>query len=319
MSLEKRTSKPMRVLKVREPSLEEGMRWRFRLIILKWLAIIFGFIYVMWAGLWAIIFVWIPWLLEYNWRLLTAYLQYENGLFQYLNRSGFWWFLAALSIIFLVYFEWAMHYRHKRRGLLVNGEPEGRVVWIKGIRRGLLYDVWDAYNYIQWARGKKKGWGPQTLASMNGAQTSGTRSLQWPDAWAIPAGSTVRDHYIIYLKRRFFQMVPDILVVPVDAQVQVSFFSVSLRLVRWRRIPNPGLSFFFGWTPQWVYTMTDTPLEGYSVQAALATSSNRNLLGRSRSLIRDAIESDPETVKGDYEKGSIRVPTLTEEASKYDQ
>jgi hypothetical protein len=44
----------------------------------------------------------------------------------------------------------------------------------------------------------------------------------------------------------------------------------------------------------------------------------QQLLGRTKFIVREAIESDPETVKMDYKDGSFRTPTTSKKADQFE-
>ncbi|MCK5641306.1 MAG: hypothetical protein KAJ19_10930, partial [Gammaproteobacteria bacterium] len=205
---------------------------RFLGICVKWILVAVLVVYLWYFGLFTFIFVWVPWLITYEFGLILEY-----GLGPVLQLHGPMWIAAGLSVAFLIVFEFYTHYRHKRRDLRIGGEFEGRTVWIKGVPQGLVYDLWDARNYIAWKLGKKKdGDSPIVNSNGNTVCTPGT----WPDPWAIPLGDKSTSDYIVYFRSRFFQLVPSKLYVSRDFDLVPSFFNYWLPNLRMISEPHPS-------------------------------------------------------------------------------
>jgi hypothetical protein len=243
-----------------------------------------------------------------------AGLVFKYGLRAYLSVTGLWWALAVASIILLIIVEYYSHYSHKRRSLMIGGGFEGRTVWIKGLRQGLIYDVWDAKNYISWALGKKKDM--ELKMPVSSRDTENGIGIRWPNPWAIPFGPKILDYYVIYYYKSFWQIKPDFLLYPANEKIGVGFFRYVLKQGNLKRIRAPrGMPFLAEWVYIW------NPLGNiirYPVDPGTQTRENRRLLGRSRHLTRDAIESDPETAKSDYSKQSYRVALISEDPGDFD-
>lgn len=277
---------------------------RFVTICMKWILIAVTVVYLWHFKLFEFLFVWVPWLITHEVGLVLEY-----GLQPVLTDHGLMWMGAGASIAVLIVFEFYTHYRHKRRDLRIGGELEGRTVWIRGVRQGLIYDVWDLTNYLAWRTGKKKGSGSRTINSFKNTVTSpGT----WPDPFAIPLGERTDRDYVVYWKRRFLQLVPSKLYVSRDVEIIPSFFNYwlpNLRLVTEPHPTRPGLI---------VYRLVDRAPKSLKVSPARLTRENRKLLGRSKVLVSKAILSDAETQKGDFTTGSFAVPQVQEPEEVYD-
>lgn len=276
-------------------------------VLIKWSMIGIVIFYLWWFGLFTFIFVWIPWLITYEVSLMI-----EFGVQPTLTYHAQWWFAAILSIIFLIIFEYWTHYRHKRRDLLRGGQYEGRVIWVRGSNEGLVYDIWNVKNYIQWKLGKKKGSGyPTTNSYSNTVSIPGT----WPDPFAIGLGERTRTDYVIYFRRYLHQLfVPfswDKLYVSRDLEVVPSFFAFWLPNLRMVRLPHPSRP------GRWVYRLTDKQVDSLKTEPSKFTSDNRKALGRSQALIKWALLSDAETQKQDYTR-SLPLPQMERPDEEFD-
>lgn len=277
---------------------------RFIEICIKW-AMVGSLVAYCWhIGLFVVLFVWLPWLLQYEADLIMKW-----GLEAVVVHQAAWWVIAGVCIAFLLLFEYSTHYRHKRRDFRIGGEFEGRVVWIKGVRQGLVYDVWDFKNYLSWKMGKKKGGASPTVNSEGNLVISpGT----WPDPWAIPFGDRVSSDYIIYYKRSFLQIVPTKVYLPRDYDIVPSFFNYWLPNLRMISEPHPDKPGLF------VYRLLDVDAEQFDQAAAEITAASRKALGRSEKLVGKGILSDAETQKTDFTHGSFSISQLSEKEEVYD-
>ena len=271
---------------------------------MKWILIAVTVVYLWHFGLFEVLFIWVPWLITYEVELILEY-----GFQPVLTDHGLMWMGAGVSIVVLIVFEFYTHYRHKRRDLRIGGEFEGRAVWIRGVRQGLIYDVWDFKNYLWWRLGKKKGSASRSSSSSGG---TGTNPGTWPDPFAIPLGERTSEDHVVYFKRRFLQIAPSKLYVSKDLEIAPSFFNYwlpNLRLVTEPHPTKPGLI---------VYRLVDRASKSVKVRPALMTKENRKLLGRSKIMVGKAILSDAETQKRDFTTGSFAVPQLSEPEEVYD-
>lgn len=282
----------------------EWVKHRLVSILIKWILIAIIVFYLWYYGLFVVIFIWIPWMISYEVSLIIEY-----GLQPVLVYHGIWWLAAGLSIVGLIIFEFYTHYRHKRRDLRIGGEFEGRVVWTKGIREGLIYDLWDFKNCVSWLLKKKRGSASTTTNTFGNMVTSpGT----WPDPWAIPIGDRTTSDYVIYFKRSYFQLFPSKLYISRDIDIETSFFNYWLPNMRFRTSPHPerpGLK---------IYRLEDVDSQSISVDPAKLTAENRKALKRSKVLVKNAILSDAETQKERRTKETLRIHQVKESEEAYD-
>ena len=284
-----------------------NLKLRFRRIVIKWtmlagLFLIFWFLKIFW-----LMFILLQLLNQEFWRFLTWLGEgTKAGSQSYWQQYGTYWLIAYLAISLLVVAEYFIHYRHKRPNLRRGGVVEGRVLWIRGIRRGLIYDLWDFYNYIHFKMNKKKGGDCWTrILKENMAVRNGTRTgiLKWPDPLAIPLGRRNDSHYLIYYCRPFTLRWTR-LEVPLYLQIQQSFFGISIPNQKMIARPDPLL---FGRTIYqlkkhvWDYIKYDTKAP-YSMQ--------QRALEDARDLIQAAVAVNPETNILDFTEGSLPVVGL---------
>lgn len=288
----------------RQHKTTEGM---YHAILVKWAMIGVVVFYLWYFGLFTFIFVWIPWLITYEVEMMI-----EFGVQPTLTYHAQWWVAAMVSLLFLAIFEYWTHYRHKRRDLLRGGQYEGRVVWVRGSNEGIVYDVWNVKNYIQWKLGKKKGSDSPTINSYsNMVSTPGT----WPDPFAIGLGERSRTDYVIYFRRYLYQLfVPfswDKLYVSRDIDVVPSFFAFWLPNLRMVRLPHPSRP------GRWVYRLTEKHVASLNTEPSKFTAENRKALGRSQALVKWALLSDAETQKIDYTYG-MPIPQMERPDEEFD-
>lgn len=291
---------------------------RFLVICLKWGLLLLLVIYLGFAGLFTVLFVWVPWMIQRELELILTY-----GLKDVLTDQALMWTLAGISLVFLVIFEFYTHYRHKRRDLRIGGEFEGRVLWTKGLRIGLLYDVWDFKNYLSWKMGKKKDVVSITDTSSGNIAWKATIPEEeyrrgtvstWPDPWAIPIGERTTSHYVVYFKRHWWQILPhhiEKLYISRDVELKASFFCYWLPNLNLRTMPHPEKPGVV------VYELVDDLASGVKAKPKLITRQVRRLLKRSKGLVQTAILSDAETQKEDYAM-SFRVDQLGEKEEAFD-
>lgn len=280
--------------------------WR---IVFKWSVII-----LIILGLWFIRIIWLIIVLlqllsQEFWRFLGWIGSgTKEGGATYWELYGTYWMIAYLAIAGLVALEYFSHYRRKRPDLVKGGKVEGRVLWIKGIRRGLIYDVWDFWNYVYFVIGKKKDmdYWTQTLKE-NMAIRNGTKGgiLKWPDPLAIPWGRRSDRRYLIYYCRPWsLKWVR--LEVPLSVIIQPSFFLISIPnlniLARLDRVMI-GRTIYRLSDNIWQYDKYD-PLGPYIKQ--------RDEFVGARGLIQSAVAINPETNIIDFTEGSLPVPGLKE-------
>jgi hypothetical protein len=262
-------------------------------------------IFYLWkVGFSTFLFVWLPFMIQHY---VGEILEYGMG--TVLKFYAYYWITLAIMLTILTVLIVEFVWRLKRRDFRIGGEFEGKVVWAKGIRQGILYDAWDAYNYIQWKLGKKKeGDSPTVNSNGNMVHRSGT----WPDPWAIPIGAKAPDHYVIYVRRTWLPSIPHRFFIPRAVQVKPTPYSITMHHAFIERVRHPARP------GRWDYRIgniqkTDT------VDTAKLTKMNRTLLHRASELVEIAVESDSETKKKDFEQGSFDIPSLKRDEGSYDR
>lgn len=173
----------------------DRIAWR---ILLKY-SVLAILIVILWAAkVWYFLF-WILTTIIQEFKLFLVWLAEptQEGAADY--WSEYWIYWAGIYIVLLVAFiVWYFaFYRHKRPYLDVGGGREGRVLWTKGVRRGLVYDVWDAKNYLAWKLKKNRLHRISRRISdiPNGV---GEDPTMWPDPLAIPLGRRTSERIIYY-------------------------------------------------------------------------------------------------------------------------
>ena len=176
------------------------MKKRFRTICMKWLVIGGIFAGFMVSKLYVIPIILIK-LFAQEFQKFLTWMGEGTELGAKMYWSMYWqYWAAAYMALFLMFFVWYLsHYRRKRPHLKVGGVKTGRSIWIKGVRRGLVYDVWDFKNYVWVVLLKKKDLAPihQYNQDVRNGGMEGT--LKWPDPLAIPFGKWVSSGRIIYM------------------------------------------------------------------------------------------------------------------------
>lgn len=279
--------------------------------ITKWLLLAIIIWYLYQVGFFLFLFVWLPWLITYVYGLVVEY-----GAMRVLSYYKLMWTIIAIMLLILAILVFEIIYRAKRKDFRIGGEFEGRVIWVRGIRQGFIYAVWDLINYINWKRGKKKdadfgthNFPPDTVI------WNGTGQPKWPNAMAIPLGPRIKKQYIFYVKRRPFpfQIVPEKWYVPIDAKVGILYNAYTLANSNFVARPDgrvPG---------RFTYHVMGVMPVNVVISPAERTSANRALLGRAGKLVDRAILVDAETKKRDFTQGSFSIPQLQEDETVYDK
>jgi hypothetical protein len=262
-------------------------------------------IYYLWkVGFFTLLFVWLPFMATYYFGQMLEY-----GAVVVLKFYAIYWITLAIMLtiftVLVVEYIWKL----KRRDFKIGGEFEGKIVWAKGVRQGLIYDVWDVKNYINWKLGKKKGVAATPRTSGPDTDTlNGTA----PSPWDIPLGPKTKDHYVIYVRRTLLPSIPHRFFIPKTTQVTPTPYTISIPnafIERVRHPTRPG---------RWDYQVGLAPKTD-TVDTSKLTRKNRNLLHRAAELVEIAVESDSETKKKDFEQGSFDIPSLKRDEGAYDR
>jgi len=289
------------------------MNWMERRItwsLFKWatLAII---LYYLWTiGFFVFLFVWLPWLITYAYGLFIEY-----GVVRVISYYKVMWSIIVIMLVILAILVFEIIWRAKRKDFQIGGEFEGRVIWVKGLREGFGYAVWDLYNYIQWKRGKKNGVDWTTNNSAKPSKVPHGMKPQWPNPMAIPIGPSVKKQYVFYVRRRIFpiQVVPEKWFVPIDTKIGKLYNAYTLPNANFVALPDPKVPGRF------VYHVVDNMPDDVVISPSKRTQANRSLLGRAGKLVDRAILVDAETKKRDFTHGSFTIPQMAEDEGVYDK
>jgi hypothetical protein len=263
---------------------------------------------VVLLGLWAtMIFHFMFWILmtiiqEFKIFLVWLAAPTRDGAATYWAENGIYWIgiYCVLLIAFVVWY--FVFYRHKRPYLDIGGGREGRVLWIKGLRRGLSYDVWDAKNYIAWKLKKnplRKI--PRRISDI--PDGGGEAGIMWPDPLAIPLGRRTSARIIYY--SRPWRLTIERLIIPNDIDLLGSYLRIQLPEGYIINRPDPLF-----------------PGEIYQVLIQGRPSNRKYKRGRMREDLMDLLDgtkdavqksaaANPQLIHRDYEDGSF--PLLDDE------
>jgi len=270
---------------------------RFWSILAKW-GIDLAVVLVLWfTKVFHLVFILVLLLIqEFNLFLVWLSEPTQEGAANYWSIYWVYWagiYIALSLLLTLWYFTW---FRHKRPHLMIGGGKEGRVLWIKGIRRGLIYDLWDVKHYLQWKLKKNR------LALLR-RQTSdipnGGRETTWPDPLSIQLGRPT-SHRIIYYCR------------PSGLRIQ--------RLILPNQIDLLSTLFTIQLPEGYMVNLSDPLVPGSILQAfVLDRPDYQNYIaGQTRSQIldhlnevKDAVQAsaaaNPQLIHKDYEDGSFPI------------
>lgn len=274
--------------------------------VFKWTAIAVVVWYLYQIGFFTFVFVGLPWLLTYVGGLIVEY-----GLGRVLSYYKGMWALVFILLGVLSFLVFELFYRVKRKDFVIGGQFEGRVVWIKGMRVGLAYAVWDLYNYIMWRAGKKKD-ADSRFMDLSKPMATFHGIARWPNPLAFPIGPKVRNKYVFYVRRRWFQIIPEKWFIPTNTTVGVLLNAYTIpngHFVRWADPEVPG---------RWTFHVVDEMPKRNEIDPKELTKRNRILLGRSGKMVDKALLSDGETKKLDFTHGSFNIPQLQEDEGAYD-
>lgn len=268
-------------------------------------------IWYLWTvGFFVFLFVWLPWLITYTYGLII-----EFGLMRVLSYYHVMWTIIAIMLVILAILVFEIIYRAKRKDFQIGGDFEGRVIWVKGLREGLIYSVWDLYNYTMWKLGKKKD---VDMAYWNSPNVTGRyRGIRakWPNPFAISIGVDVKYKYVFYVRRRFFlfQIIPEKWYIPVGTTIGKTYNSYTLPDAKFVRIPDPK-------TPgRYLFHVVDKMPDTVTVTPKKLTMANRIQLSRAGKMVDKAILVDAETKKRDFTHGSFSIPQMAEPDGAYDE
>jgi len=287
------------------------MSWKVMRRRTAWLFVKAG----AWAGAFTVLY------LTGVWRvmvLLVALLVQEANRFLVwlgaptrMGAKAYWaqywvyWAVAYVSLMVAFAAWWFLWYRHHRPHLRVDGLDEGRVVWVKGLRRGLAYEVWDARHVLGrwWSRfrGHRVRRSPRVMAN------GGTPSPAWPSPHAMPYGRSVSDGMIIYFSRPW-RLRLERLVVPPGTPVRSTYWELRLPQGLLHNAPDPlapGCR---------VLHYTRTPRSYSPYDPARPERELDRVLEDGRDNVVSATAANPEIVQADFSAGSLPFVRRREDA-----
>lgn len=257
------------------------MKRRVRYILLKWSLAILTVLFLVAVGFFKILGLLFVVFITHVGKALESFgnaTTMERA--EYWDTYGIYWmafYLVLTVFLLIVYF---IPYRKVRPVLKVGNRKEGVVIWIKGIRRGLHYEIWDTVNYL-----KKKE----------------NRHTGWPDPLNIPRGPNMKKGIcIVYrplwsLKQRF-------LFIPGDTKLESRFGIILIPNGYFVNGPSRGRQDI----PVLIYRERSTiGFEMFDVSKPVEMS--RNHLKHSRKMIQRAVASNPEINQLDFTTGSFPV------------
>lgn len=283
---------------------------RFLDILMKWSAVVISIVILWYIKIFWLVFIFMAlFLQEVNLFLTWLADPTKMGAEEYWATYWPYWMAVyiVLSVLLTVwYLTW---YRHKRPHLVVGGGKEGRVLWLKGVRRGLIYDVWDAKNYLQW-RHKKK---PlvrirrRTSDILNGEKVVSTT---WPDPLAIPLGRPVSMRIIYYSRPWSLRILR--LMVPNDIDLLSSFRTVQLPEGYFVNLQDPL-------SPGRTLQAYVHERPGYlEYEEGRARGQVLEHLGDVKDAVQRSAAANPQLIHRDYEDGSFPILDLEKEEALSD-
>jgi hypothetical protein len=269
---------------------------RFNEIVLKWSITIFV-IFILWmAKIFHVAFLLVLLLIqEINKGLVWMGEGTQLGLKDYWAAYWTYWLMAYISSTLLLLLWYYTYYRRKRPHLIIGGHKEGRVLWIKGIRRGLAYDLWDAKNYIT-LKIKKNNLRPIPLHISVIPNGEIEKNRRWPDPLSIPLGRPT-SKTIIYFSRPW-RLKIERLIIPRHIQIKLTFFSIQIEQDYLMNVSDPLI-------PGRVMLQMGLPKPGFKEYDAEAPQTGLvDHLEITRTLVQASVAANPEVNIIDYEDGS---------------
>jgi hypothetical protein len=264
------------------------------IIVILWAAKVLHFLFWIWTTIYQEFFLFLEWLAEPT----------QAGAADY--WSAYWIYWAGIYLVLIVAFiVWYFAiYRHKRPYLEVGGGREGRILWIKGLRRGLVYDAWDAKNYLAWKLKKNRlRKVPSRISDI--PDTDRVIPRTWPDPLAIPLGRPT-SRVIIYYSRPWSLRVHK-LTIPDRIDLRSAWFKIQIPEGYIVNIPDrlfPG---------EILQAVAPRPYSR-AYQRGRMREDLMDLLDGTREAVQKSAAANPQLVHRDYEDGSF--PLLSPEEVK---
>jgi len=199
---------------------------------------------------------------------------------EYWAEYGRYWLIAyvVLSIILLIFY--FIPYRRVRPVLKVGDRKEGVVVWIKGIRRGLGYEIWDVVNYLKKTKPSPMG---------------------WPNPLAVPRGPDMR-HGVCIAYRIPWSLKPKYLYLPDTVRVESRLLSIHIPDGYFINRPNPDRLDI-----QDLRFVSKSAFGFETFDVGQPFKMHKEHLIASRKMVQRSVASNPEINQMDFTTGSFAV------------
>ena len=230
---------------------------------------------------------------EFNKFLVWVGEPTEGGAGAYWSQYWMYWMIAyiALFIMFLAW--WFIFYRNKRPHLEMDGLKEGRVIWIKGIRQGLIYDFWDAYNYLKGADSPFARVSRIKPSSNDMEIDPGTLK----DPLSIPIGRETQMRIIYFSRPWSIKM--EKLILPNYWQVRRTYWKVSIPRGYMINLTDPLIP------GSMLLTLTKARPSYKSFNPDIPVQRQIAKLEETRELVQYGVAANPEIAQIDYAEGSL--------------
>jgi len=266
---------------------------RVRGILLRWASII-GLVGLLWVSqIFAVLF-WLLMLLlrEVKKGLIWIGAPTQQGAQAYWAHYWKYWLVFYIILLIITVLMWIFYWRHKRPHLMVGGVRDGRVLWIKGVRQGLIYDCWDVYNYF---RGPDSPFvrGSQTRDSLPSMDRD-PGMLQDPLKIGLGRETTRR---IIYFSRPWGLRVQRLFLLP-ETRMVMTHTRVSLPvgyIVNAEDPEHPG-SRVLVWGHMHKYKEHDPGLPQQALEGQLDIA---------KANVQGSVAANPSIIQNEYMEGSL--------------
>lgn len=266
----------------------------FVMFLMRWLVYL-GFILFFWfIGIFTVVMITILlFAQEFNKFLVWVGSPTEGGAGAYWSQYWIYWMAAYISLFIIFITWWFIFYRNKRPNLMMQNQIEGRVLWIKGLRDGLTYGFWDAYNYL---KGEDS-----PFVRGSGAKTSSTDTGRVPgtlrDPLEIPVGRETSKR-IIYFSRPWSLRIEK-LILPDYWQIKRGYWTVRIPrgyIMNSMDPLKPGSQ---------IMTLTMAKPSYREFDPDVPVKRQMDKLEETRQLVQSGVAANPEIAQIDYADGSL--------------
>lgn len=263
---------------------KKTMKSRVRWLFIKWITIITIITLLWFIGLFHVLFaIWFLFIdqvgLFFEWLDTGT----DLGAKMYWAEYGRYWLMAYIFLAIILTVVYFIPYRKARPVLKVGNRKEGSVIWIKGIRRGLHYELWDTWNYLKKTRNTRSG------------------EKVWPNPLAIPRGPHMRSGKCIVF-RCPWSLKPKYLYVPDTVRVESRLLSVHIPDGYFVNHPNRERLDIMD------LRFVERSTIGYKkFNVDIPTNLHKQHLKTSRKMVQRSVASNPEINQLDFTQGSFAV------------